>query len=328
MYYVMCYIISIGGYSLQAIDSVTIMKSVENLADTATIVIPGTYINRSIQIEDKIKEGDAVEIRLGYNDALMLEFRGYVDAISTDNSTIRIDCIDALYLFKKPLANREYKNIPLKNLLKTVADEVNRQNKEAGAPTRYVVDCDYGFDWKKFVFFKATAFDVLKKIQDETKANIYFKDEVLHIHSPYSEITNREPVIYDFAQNIEKSDLKYVLLKNKKIEIVVSSTQPDGKTKKVAYGNTGGEKHFFTSNGVSDSSMKTLAQQKYNLFAYDGYEGHFTGWLMPFVEPAYKIRLRDKEYPYKDGDYYVISVETKFGGNGGSRTVTLGRRLS
>jgi hypothetical protein len=78
------------------------------------------------------------------------------------------------------------------------------------------------------VFFKATAFDVLKKVQDETRANIYFKEEVLHIHSQYSEIFNTEPVIYDFGRNIEKSDLKYVLLKNKKIEIQVNATMADG----------------------------------------------------------------------------------------------------
>jgi hypothetical protein len=321
------YEIMVGEYKLSAIDSVSITKSVENLSDTAVIVIPGTYVNKAIQIEDKIHEGDPVQIHLGYDDTLLLEFKGYVNSISTDDSAIKLECIDALYLFKKPLPDKEYKNITLKDLLQVAVSEVNRQNADSGMLTNYTISCDYEFKWEKFVFFKASAFDVLKKVQDETKANVYFKDEVLHIHAPYSEIFNNELVVYDFARNIEKSDLKYVLLKNKKIEVEVSATLPDGKTKKITYGTTGGEKHPIILGSADDASMKARAEQEYNLFAYDGYEGNFTGWLIPFVEPAYKICLQDGDYPYKNGNYYVVSVETKFSSSGGVRTVTIGKKI-
>jgi hypothetical protein len=177
------------------------------------------------------------------------------------------------------------------------------------------------------VFFKATAFDVLKKVQDETKANIYFKGNTLHIHPQYREISNEKVVAYDFARNIEQSNLKYVLLKDKKISIEVTATLPDGKTKKITYGNTGGEKREITIGTADEASMKNRAKQEYNVFAYDGYEGNFTGWLLPYIEPAYKIRLRDAEYPYKDGDYYVVGVETKFSNAGGARVVTIGKKI-
>jgi hypothetical protein len=177
------------------------------------------------------------------------------------------------------------------------------------------------------VFFKATAFDVLKKIQEETKANIYFKDEVLHIHPQYSEIFNQELIIYDFSRNIEKSELKYVLLKHKKIEVEVNATLPDGKTRKYTYGVTGGTKRTVTLGTADTTSMKNRAEQEYNLFAYDGYEGNFTGWLLPFVEPAYKIRLQDGDYPQKNGNYYVVAVETKFSSSGGARVITIGKKI-
>jgi hypothetical protein len=312
------YKIKVGDYTLQLLDSVTIIKSVENLADTATVVIPGTHINRALRIEDKVKEGDVVEIFLGYNDNLNLEFQGYLNSISTDDAAIRLECIDALYLFKKPVKDKEYANITLKTLLNEVLKQVDGHFK---------VSCDYEFTWEKFVFFKATAFDVLKKVQDETKANIYFKGDTLHIHPQYSELFNDGAVVYDFARNVEKSELTYVLLKNKKIEIEVNATLPDGKTKKLKYGVTGGTKKVVTVGTADEKSMKNRAIQEYNAFAYDGYEGNFTGWLIPFVEPGYKIRLKDSNYPYKDGDYYVISVETKFGSSGGARTITVGKRI-
>jgi hypothetical protein len=325
--FAMNYNIIIGNYRLMMLDSVTITKSVENLADTAVIVIPGTRINKALNIEDKIKEGDTVEIYLGYNNEFQLEFKGYLNSISTDDSAIKLDCEDALYLFRKSLKDKEHKNINLKNLLTSIVGEVNKINSENKTATNYTVKCDYDFTWKTFTIFKATALDVLKKVQDETKANIYFRDEILHIHPPYSEITNEKSVVFDFAGNIEKSDLKYVKLKDKNIEIEVTATTPDGKIQKQKYGQPGGTKINKTSGSTNEFDMKRIAEAEYNLWAYDGYEGNFTGWLIPFVEPAYKIELRDSEYKYKSGNYYVVATETTFSSSGGVRKITLGRKI-
>ena len=48
----MDYEILIGGRRLGLLDSVTIRRSVESLCDTATIVVPATYLNRTL-IEQK-----------------------------------------------------------------------------------------------------------------------------------------------------------------------------------------------------------------------------------------------------------------------------------
>jgi hypothetical protein len=316
--YAMDYKIKIGRWSLMMLDSVKITKSVENLADTATIVIPGTYINKALEIEDKIAEGDAVEIMLGYDGDVKTEFTGYLNSISTDDGTIKLECEDALYLFRQPVADRELKNVGLKSMLQTVAAEVSPDIK---------VDCSYEFTWEKFVFFKSTALDVLKKVQDETRANIYFAGDTLHIHPPYAEIFNRLPVIYDFAVNIEKSDLKYVKTKDKKIEVEVTVTKPNGEKITQKYGRPGGETIKKTVGSANAGDMKRVAESEYNLWVYDGYEGGFTGWLIPYVEPGYKIQLRDSDYPYKSGDYYVIAVETSFSSSGGSRKINLGRKI-
>ena len=58
--------IQVGNYRLGLIDSVKIKKSVETLSDTADIVLPGVYVNRSLNIETKLKVGDEVIIKLGY----------------------------------------------------------------------------------------------------------------------------------------------------------------------------------------------------------------------------------------------------------------------
>lgn len=68
--------ITIGKYRLAALEKVAIKCSVENLADTADITLPGTLFNRALKVEQKIAEGDAVRIRLGYDRILRDEFPG------------------------------------------------------------------------------------------------------------------------------------------------------------------------------------------------------------------------------------------------------------
>lgn len=62
--YSMNFDITIGKYRLAALEKVAIKCSVENLADTADITLPGTLFNRALKVEQKIAEGDAVRIRL------------------------------------------------------------------------------------------------------------------------------------------------------------------------------------------------------------------------------------------------------------------------
>ena len=58
--YRMCHKITVGNYKLLLLESVNIVRSVDALADTATIVLPGMVHNEAINIEDKIHVGDAV----------------------------------------------------------------------------------------------------------------------------------------------------------------------------------------------------------------------------------------------------------------------------
>jgi hypothetical protein len=66
--------ITLGSYELLLIESVEITRSVLQLSDTATIVLPGTVFNKAIEIEKKIARGDAVTIKLGYDDQFTSEF--------------------------------------------------------------------------------------------------------------------------------------------------------------------------------------------------------------------------------------------------------------
>lgn len=319
---VMEYDIQIGNYLVGMLDSVTINRSVETLVDTAKIVIPGHFINAPLKEEDKIKVGDKVTIMLGYDEDLKTEFEGYLKAIHTDDGSITLECEDQLYKWRIPVADRELKDIRLKTVLQTVVNEVNKKQG-----TAYKVDCDYDFLYSKFVFMKAKAYDVLASIQKDCKANVWFDGDTLHVHAPYSRIKNEMPVLFDFARNIESSDLKYVKAVDKNIEVEVSYNDKKGAKKNKKYGVTGGQKVEVTANSSDEESVMKLAKSTYNLWCYDGFEGSFTGWLVPFVEPTNKVEIRDGERGTREV-YYVLATETSFSSSGGVRKITIGRRLS
>ena len=312
--------ITIGNYRLTMLDSATIKSSVESLADTAVITLPAAVYNKALEIEDKIKEGDAVSVKFGYNaenGTLPTEFTGYVESISTDDGAIKINCEDELYNYRKDLSDKVLTDVTVKQLMEYV-------NQELGG---FALACDYDFKYDKFTIYNATGFDVLKKVQEETRANIYLKGKTLHIHPQYSELG--KTVIYDFAVNVEKSELKYKDARKRKFICTIEGTDSAGKTVKVTKGTPGGDKFTLKLPGVSDKgTLERRAEEELKIKSYSGYEGSLTGWLIPYVEPTCLAEIRDADYEYKTGKYYVVAVETTFSSAGGKRKVTLGKKIA
>lgn len=309
--------ITIGGYKLLLLDSAEVHSSVDLLADTATIKLPASNLNKQLDVEKKLKLGDQVLIELGYDDKLEVEFEGYLQRISTDDGGIILYCEDGLWLTRKPIADKALKASSVKQIAEYVASEI-------GGIT---VVCDYNFTYDKFVISRATGYDVLKKLQEETKANIYMKGTELHIHPAYIERFGE--VEYDFARNIEKSDLTYKRADERVFEIEVEGIGSDGKRVSVLVGASGGDRRSIKLYGVSyTSSLKARGEEELKRLSYDGYEGSITCWLRPVCKPGYTATIIDVEYPEKEGGYYVVAVTTSIQQAGGIRKVQLGKRLN
>ena len=311
----MVYDIQIGNYKLGLLESVEIHKSVDLLADTAVIKVPGVVYNQALDIEDKVKVGDQVTIKLGYDNPVT-EFEGYLQRIDTDDSLLTFNCEDAIYLMRKPVRDKQFNKTNVKEIAEYCLSEIGMKD----------LNCTLDVGYEKFVIKSANAFDVLKKIQDDTKANIYMKGMELNIHPPY--IEKGGDVQYDFAKNIESSDLKYRKKDDRRFEVTVEGVRLDGKKQTVTVGVTGGEKRtVIVSSPMSLDDLRKRGEAEMKYLTYDGYEGSITCWMIPFVEPTYSAHIHDREYEYKTGSYYVVSVTTTFSENGGSRKVQLGIKL-
>ena len=316
--YTLDFEVKIGEFYLGMVDSITIHKSVELLADTCEIVLPAARLNKALEVEEQIKRGDEVSVSIGYKEVgIKEEFKGYLQRISTDGGSIKLFCEDDLFQFRKDLPNEELKKISLSDLLSKVVKGIGKN---------YKVNCSYTWVYDKFVIRDATGYDVLKKVQEECGADIYLKDGVLHIHPP-GEVVGKER-FYDFAVNIEEAELSFKRAEDKKVKVVVKAIMPDGKVKEIEVGSTGGEKVEVKCHASDTASMKARGEAEVKRRTFDGYDGSITTWLIPECNPGDTASIHDGDYTYKDGTYFVRSVTSEFSEGGGKRKVELGYRLS
>ncbi len=306
-------------YGLGLVASIDIECSVDNLADTAIITLPASVMNQVLKIQDKIGRSDEVIIKLGYDNNLVTEFSGYIQDIVTNDSSLKIVCEDALFLFRVKVKDIELKPTSLAKIAQYVINQINPS---------YKLVCDYDIAYEKFVIHQATGFDVLKKLAEETKANIYFNTEKkeLHIHAPYLEKGGE--VIYSMQDNIEKSSLEYKKAIDRKVEVTVESTNIKGKVESYTTGTTGGDKVTLKVGSVNPADLPKIANAELIRRSADMYEGSIDTWLVPFVQPTFTAKIKDEDYPDKDGKYYVTGVSTSVSESGGKRTVKFGVKVS
>ena len=315
--FTMWYDITVGNWRLGMLESVEIHRSVELLADTAVIRLPGSEYNAALDVESRIRRGDRVTVRLGYWETeIMTEFEGWVQRVGTDNGAITLECEDDLFRMRVALRDRQLEKVSLKDLLNGVLSEIGG----------YTLDCSYDWTYDRFVINTATGYDVLAKVQEESGADIYLDGTVLHVHPP-GQMTGRE-VIYDFAQNVQSCDLQYRRSDERRVRVVVKALMPDGTVRESEYGPAGGDKVEVRCAATNDASMRSRGESEVRRLSFDGYDGSITGWLVPYVRPGDSVVLHDRDYEYKNGKYFVQAVTTTFGSSGGTRKIELGFRLN
>jgi hypothetical protein len=306
-------------YELKTVASIDIECNVDNLSDTAVITLPEAVMNQVLNIGNEVKRGSEVVIKSGYDNELKIEFVGFVQDVVTNDSSLKIMCEDALFLFRKGVKNVELKPTSVPKIAQLLIDQLDKT---------YTLVCDYTISYEKFVIHQATAYDVLKKIAEETKANIYFNTEKkeLHIHPPYVEKGGE--VIYCLQENVENSSLEFKKAIDRKVEVTVEKTNLSGKIESYTTGTTGGEKITLKVGSVSTADLKIIANAELIRRSADMYDGTIDTWGIPFVQPTYSAKIKDEDYPEKDGKYYVVGVTTSINESGFKRTVKIGIKVS
>lgn len=312
----LCSKIEVGGKKFEGVNSVSIKRSIYDLASTATIKVPVTAVLKSkdetkqVETAKAIKVGDKVKIELGYNDSYKVEFVGYVKAINL-RTPLEIECEDEYYITRN-------RNVTLQG--KTTLKDIIA---ECGLSARYLEELTLA----NFEADNRSVSWVLKELKTKYGLCIYFDLKgKLYAHAP-SKVVG-DAVKYQLRKNvISDDDLTYQRADDVKVSIKALCVYEDGTEVQATAGVEGGEQktlHFY--NVENEKELATLANIELERLSYDGYRGKITTFLQPYSQPTMVAEIVDEIYSERDGRYLIESVDTTFSRSGARRQIEIGRK--
>ncbi|GCD76653.1 hypothetical protein JCM31826_01350 [Thermaurantimonas aggregans] len=309
--------ILIAGKQLKNLERLTIINSVDAPLSAAEIVIPYKTIRRPFTVLHQsnsdlslIKKGAGVEIHLGYNNKLKLEFEGYITHVDKDNTSITVQCEDKFFEYKKNIADKIFTNTSIETIINYIHQQLKLRRP-------YSIDID--IKYSKFSIIQQTAYDVLKRLAEETHLQIFIKNDHLYITPKMLKKFNL--IKYHTEKNIEKIEFEKTNLSEHKVEIIIETKNKQGQTIQYTYGERGGDKIYLKIQGIENQKdLKKIAEQAYNNTKINYQKKcKIIGWLQPYTSPGDVVELKGTEI--NDGLYYCQKVEVHYGETGGMRNL-------
>lgn len=315
--------ITIAGKKFTRVNEVEIESSAKVLEDTCKIKLPATarmtrageFISE-VETAKEFKVGDAVSVKLGYNDELREEFAGFVSKIKP-GLPVEIECVNAVWLLRRKNLKASFKTATLKSLIEHILEGTGI--KVAGEMP--------GITFKNFYFKNVTAAYALQKLKDDYGLILYLNGNTLRVG--LISFTDKVLVKYGLGENVIENDLEWIDEKDTRLKIKVVHWRKNNTKVEKEFGDADGEvRTVFFYDLDRESDLEMLAKAKAAKFKYSGFKGGVTAFLVPNAEVGNVARLRDPQFSERAGDYLVDKVTTTFGTNGARRKVELGIKVS
>jgi hypothetical protein len=318
-------------------------KAVIRLPITTRIVRAGEVITESVETAKQFGEGDAVNIRLGYNGQLRDEFIGFISRVNF-STPLSVECEGYSYQLRKQTYTKTFVKTQLIEILKFLVQGTDIVLDEKQIPL-FVIE-----KLKLSGHSGTEVLELIKHISHNT-INIFFTGNVLYAgllgldYKNLQDFPQKPNVTYRLGWNVIKdSNLKLRQAKNNDVTVRFVGEKKDGTKETVIVNGkfhkrnhviktTGaagisGETQIIRTHTVTDkTSLEKMAEARNLKLSYDGYEGQITTFLQPYCEPAYRVDLVDQKYPERSGRYLVESTEVIYGTNGARRKVGIGLKL-
>ncbi|MDY3512956.1 late control protein [Riemerella anatipestifer] len=315
--------IEIGNFVFNSITEVEVMKSVEELSNTAKIKMPSKFRVRQNgefkKVEEAIKVGDKVKITLGYERRYEgVEFMGFVTSIGS-KIPLEIKCEDAIWLLRRKNINKAFnQKTTLKEILKEVVKDtsVELSDKIPHVPI------------EKMVIRNNNGAKVLQDLKQNLGISIYLDDEG-KLYAGLEQVNNiGKEVLYDLNYNLVENNLEYKSADQKRLKVRYTYIDKKNKKKSIEVGDQDGELRTFHTSVLSDEKkMRELANAEMQKLKYDGFEGSVKTFLIPFATPGMAAKIIDNEHKNREGKYFIKKVVTTFGTSGARREVTISNKL-
>lgn len=302
--------IIIGNWEFDYCHKVEIKTSWKTLTDTCTIHLP----NVQGTLDTKIKVGDEVIVRLGYDGVLSEDFRGYVARVKPASPMV-IECQDEMWKLKQQTVSHSWKSASLEEVLKFLVPHA-----QVKVP---------GITLSPFRLDKVTKAQALEKIKEEYGLCVFFRGPELYIGLPYG--IDEEP--FEFRYHMQKNvasfgSLEYRRKEDVRVKVKAISLLPNNTKHEVEVGDSDGEQHTLHFYNLTKEELKQQAEAKIDLLKFDGYKGSFTAFGQPNAQHSGIAKLKDDTYQDRGGDYFIDAVSIAYGPDGYRRELELGKRAT
>lgn len=310
--------------------SIHIDSSVQVLSNNAIVELPREFRNavdevgKSINISGKsildfMKRGDAIKIEFGYDGNLQTEFEGYISKIGAEVPLV-LECEDEMFQLKKaPRITKFIKSGKLIDILKAVV------------PSQYTIECNADYSIGKWLIQDATPYNVLEELRDKAGIRAYFKTPKILAVGMIVDFKAEKIHKFNFSENVRRgSSLKFEQKESNPVEVIIKSKQPNGQEITYTTGVKGGNTKTISMPGLTQSDIKTWAEQTYKSISIDGFEGTLDSWCEPRTKPGDAAQLYRPYYKdrHQDGRYFIESVTIDVNGSDGiKRTNNLSYKL-
>lgn len=298
-------------FRIRSFSECKIESSWKSLTDTAEIIIPRKVKDFDrLKVSEWFREGDPVEIWLGYDGNLALEFQGFIKKVPAGIPVV-ISCEDEMYKLKRSTVSVSKKECTLQQLLQEIAPD-------------YTVVCDE-VKLGAVRYSKVSPSQILEDLQ---KQGLYSWFEGKELHAFNVSKRDVDPVDIQLERTAAES------LKQREIEktlVIMSLIRKKGKKLRVEVGDEpAGNRITREISGVeiSEAELKADAQKLYDLAKQPGLDGDLTLWGVPRVQHGYRVNLTSALYPEKNGSYYLDAVTKSFSRQGYRQVCKLGMKAS
>ncbi|MBS1940886.1 MAG: hypothetical protein JST38_08420 [Bacteroidetes bacterium] len=297
---------------LRQVAGVEVRSTVHNVCQEATVKLPRNIEQfRRTPVKELLRRGDAVVIRLGYGGDLREEFRGFLTSVGADVPIV-LECRDGLWKLLQQSFSASYKAAHVPTMVKELV---------GGAFQVVAMDATVG----PVRFAKVRKSEAFKALTDSFGLVSYLKGDTVYCGVLFD--TNAEAAVYDLEKNVRSSDLKYRLADEVSLKVTAKSLKRDGSDITVEVGDPDGEARTLNYYGInSKAELEKLAKADLEKFKYDGFEGGFKGFGIPWCRFGDKVDLRSSERPERNGLYLAEAVNVTFGPEGFVREVKLAQQ--
>lgn len=265
----------------------------------------------SVQTANVFSRGDKVEIWLGYDDDLKLEFTGFIKRVNF-TKPLEIECEGFEYLLREAVKSKSWKSVSLTEVLQYIIEGT-------GIALRSDIP-EMTFD--KFVIgANLTRLEALQQVKEQYGLTVTLWNNEMYAGLAYTR--KLATVKYRLGENtIKDNELKYRIADDVKLKVKAVWVRPDNTKVEVEVGDSAGsQRTLFFYNVSSEDELKRIAAEEVQKYRYSGYEGKITTFLQPFALPFMAGEIEDVKYPERSGTYYITKTTVKADSGGARRTV-------